>query len=30
VLEEVARKDAKPDVRKRARRVLDSPRPAGR
>ena len=30
VLEEVARKDAKPDVRKRARQALDRPLPAGR
>jgi hypothetical protein len=30
VLEEVARKDPKPDVRKRARQILESPRPAGR
>jgi hypothetical protein len=30
VLEEVARKDVKPDVRKRARQILEAPRPAGR
>jgi hypothetical protein len=30
VLEEVARKDAKPDVRKRARQILEAPRPTGR
>jgi hypothetical protein len=30
VLEEVARKDAKPDVRKHARQALDRPLPAGR